>query len=136
MKRIPEYAPNKYARSPVAGLTATLTQGNRCWLMAAHSFSSPLGRPSPERAVSELKLFPAEKLQVAAGVAGHAGPQASSRFQCLGVATVAREPGWQDRAGTSRVVPSANAQTTPAGKYPGFRCSLTEKFTVQFSDRK
>jgi hypothetical protein len=25
--------------------------------MAAHSFSSPLGRPSPERTVSELKLF-------------------------------------------------------------------------------
>lgn len=46
-----------------AGLTATLTQGNRCWLMAAHSFSSPLGRPSPERAVSELKLFRQKSLR-------------------------------------------------------------------------
>jgi hypothetical protein len=104
--------------------------------MAAHSFSSPLGRPSPERAVSELKLFPAEKLQVAAGVAGHAEPQASSRSQRPGEAIATREPRRHDRAGTSRVVPSANAQTTPAGKYPGFRCSLTEKFTVQFGDRK
>jgi len=53
-----------------------------------------------------------------------------------GEATGARGPGRRGQAATSRLARSVNAQTAPTGRYPGFTCSLIEKFTVLFSDRK